>query len=77
MAELGTIASVIGIPGVGAIFSIALFEFASTIGSAATEITAIGTEILQFCMVVKQIESTLTKARKIVRYSITALLAIK
>jgi hypothetical protein len=77
MAEIGTVASVIGITGAGAKLSIALFDFASTIGSAATEITGIGTEISQFCVVVKQIESTLTKARKTVRYSVTALLAIE
>jgi hypothetical protein len=68
MTEIGATASVT---------SIALFNFASTIGSAASEITAIGIEISQFCVVVKQLESTLTKARKTVRYSITALLAIE
>jgi hypothetical protein len=73
MAEIGATASVIGIAGTGAKLSIALFEFASTIGYAATEITAIGIEVSQFCVVVKQIESTLTKARKTVRYSISAI----
>jgi hypothetical protein len=77
MAEIGAIASVIGIANIGAKLSIALFDFASIIGSAATEITAVGIEISQFCVVVKQIESTLPKARKTVRYSITALLAIE
>jgi hypothetical protein len=77
MAELGALASVIGIAGAGAKLSIAIFEFASTIGSAAPEITSIGTEISQFCVVVKQIESTLKKAKKSVRYSLTALLAIE
>jgi hypothetical protein len=56
MAEIGTIASVIGIAGTGAKLSIALFNFASTIGSAAIEITAIGIEISQFCGVAKHIE---------------------
>jgi hypothetical protein len=77
MAEIGAIASVIGIASAGAKLSIALFDFASTLGSAATEITAIGTEVSQFCVVVKQVESTLRKARTTVRYSITALAAIE
>lgn len=77
MAEIGAIASVIGIASTGAKLSIALFDFASTIGSAATEITSVSTEISQFCVVVKQIESTLRKARTTVRYSITALAAIE
>src|SRR5450432_2476925 len=77
MAEIGAIATVIGIAAAGAKLSIALFDFASTLGSASTEITAIGTEISQFCVVVKQIESTLRKARTTVRYSLTALAAIE
>jgi hypothetical protein len=77
MAELGAIASVIGIAGAGAKLSIACIEFASKIGSAGSEIVAVGTEISQFCVVLKQIEATLTKAKQTVRYSLTAVLAIE
>lgn len=77
MAEVGALASVIGIAGAGAKLAIAIFEFASSIGSAGSEIMSVGTEISQFCAVVKQIESALRKAKKTVRYSLTALLAIE
>jgi hypothetical protein len=77
MAELGAIASVVGLAGASAKLSIALFDFASTVGSAAAEITGVATEISQFCVVLNQVESTLTKAKKTVRYSLTALAAIE
>jgi hypothetical protein len=45
--------------------------------SAATDITVIDSEISQFCVVVKQIQSILGKGRTNVKYSITALVAME
>ncbi|KAH8767819.1 hypothetical protein BGZ57DRAFT_899341 [Hyaloscypha finlandica] len=72
MAELGAIASIVGIAAAGAQLSMALFEFGSTVGSARSEVNQIATEISQFCAVLKQLHSTLTKA-KARRYSISAI----
>jgi hypothetical protein len=72
MAEIGAIASIIGVVGAGAKLSIILFEFASTVGSAGAEVKRIGIEISLFCSVLKQLQSTLTKA-KAYRYSLSAL----
>lgn len=73
MAEaVGAIASIVGIAGAGAKLSIVLFEFASSVGSAGVEARQIGTEISLFCSVLKQLQSTLTKARSY-RYSISAI----
>jgi hypothetical protein len=72
MAELGAIASIVGIAAAGAELSMVLFEFGSTVGSARTEVNQIATEISQFCAVLKQLHSTLTKA-KARRYSISAI----
>ena len=72
MAELGAIASIIGIVGIGAKLSISLFELAATVGSAGTEIRAIGTEISLFCSVLRQLEKTLNRAKSF-RYSISAI----
>jgi hypothetical protein len=49
-----------------------LFQFGASIGSASTEVKAIGTEISLFCSVLKQLHSTLTKAKSF-RYSISAI----
>ena len=72
MAELGAIASIVGIAGAGAKLSISLYQFAETVGSARNEVRTIGTEISLFSAVLKQLHSTLTKARNF-RYSITAI----
>ncbi|KIM94409.1 hypothetical protein OIDMADRAFT_60736 [Oidiodendron maius Zn] len=72
MAEIGAIASIIGVAGAGAKLSIVLFEFASTVGSAGLEVRQIGIDISLFCSVLKQLQSTLTKA-KAYRYSISAI----
>ena len=77
MAEIGALASVIGIAGAGAKISIAIFDFVSIVGAAASEMAALGTEVSQFCVVLKQVEATLSKAKKSVRYSMTALLGIE
>lgn len=73
MAEvLGAIASIVGIVAAGAKLSIALFDFAGSIGSAGSEVRAIGTEITLFCSVLQQLERTLAKAKDR-RYSISAI----
>ncbi|PMD62026.1 uncharacterized protein K444DRAFT_485157, partial [Hyaloscypha bicolor E] len=72
MAELGAIASIVGIAAAGAQLSMALFEFGSTVGSARSEVNQIAIEISQFSPVLKQLHSTLTKA-KARRYSISAI----
>ena len=73
MAEaLGAIASIISIAGAGAKLSILLFDFAGNIGSAGSEVRAIGTEISLFCSVLQQLERTLAKAKNR-RYSISAI----
>ena len=72
MAEIGAIASILGVIGAGTKVSITLFQFGASIGSASTEVKAIGTEISLFCSVLKQLHSTLTKAKSF-RYSISAI----
>jgi hypothetical protein len=52
-AEIGAIASIIGVAGAGAKLSIMLFEFASSVGSAGTEVKRIGIEISLFCSVLR------------------------
>jgi hypothetical protein len=41
MAEIGAIASIIGVVGAGSKLSLILFEFGSSIGSAGSEVRAI------------------------------------
>ncbi|KUJ07768.1 uncharacterized protein LY89DRAFT_789455 [Mollisia scopiformis] len=72
MAELAAIASIVGVAAKGAQLSMVLFEFGSTIGSARSEVNQIATEISQFCGVLKQLHSTLTRAQAR-RYSISAI----
>jgi len=72
MAELGAIASIIGIIGAGAKVSISLYDFASSVGQAGTEVRIIATEISLFCSVLGQLKNTLSKA-KACRYSISAI----
>jgi hypothetical protein len=72
MEAIGAIASIVGVAGAGAKLSIVLFEFASTLGSAGREVRQIGIEISLFCSVLKQLQSTLTKA-KAYRYSLSAI----
>ena len=72
IGAIGAIASIFGVIGAGAKLSIVLFDFASTIGSAGSEVRAIGTEISLFCSVLQQLELTLAKAQDR-RYSISAI----
>jgi len=72
MAEIGAIASIVGVAGAGAQLSLVLFEFASIVGSARVEVERVGMEISQFCAVLTQLRSTLKKARAR-RFSVSAI----
>lgn len=67
MAEIGLIASIIGVAGAGAKLSIAIFDIASTIGAAGKELQDLSTEISLLCSVFKQLELLLSLAH--FRYS--------
>lgn len=67
MAEIGLIASIIGVAGAGAKLSILIFDFASTIGTAGHELQDISTEISLLCSVLRQLENVLSHAH--FRYS--------
>lgn len=62
MAEIGLVASIIGIVGAGAKLSIIIFDFASTIGTAGRELQSLGTEISLLCSVLKPLQSLLDHA---------------
>ena len=60
MAEtIGLIASVSGIAAFGAKLSLALYEFASVVASARSDIISIGQEISLSCVVMQQLRSAL------------------
>lgn len=75
MAELAVIASVVGLLGAGTKLSVAIFDFAATLGSAASELQTIGTEVTLFCSVIKQLQSTMSHAS--FRYSSLAVEAVQ
>jgi septation ring formation regulator EzrA len=72
MAELGALANVVTVVGVGLQLSVALFDFASTLGSAGHEIEDMGSDITLLCAVLKRVQSTLDSPRS-VRLSVTAI----
>jgi len=72
MAEIGLIASILGVASAGAKLSLTLYQFADIVGNAATEVRDIASEISLFCSVLRQLDSTLQRA-KATRYSLTAL----
>jgi Ras association (RalGDS/AF-6) domain len=74
MAEIGLIASIVGVAATGAKLSLLLYQFADAVGSAARDVRVVATEISLFCSVLQQLDSTLQKA-KAARYSLTALAA--
>jgi Ras association (RalGDS/AF-6) domain len=74
MAEIGLIASIIGVATTGAKLSLILYQFADAVGSAARDVRIVASEISLFCSVLRQLDSTLQKA-KAARYSLTALAA--
>jgi hypothetical protein len=72
MAELGAIASIVGITAAGAKVSISLYDFASSVGDAGTQVWIIAIEISVFCSVLGLLKNTLAKAKSC-RYSMSAI----
>ena len=62
MAEIGIVASVIGIVGAGTKLSIVLFDFAASVGAAGRELQGVATEISGLCSVLKQLQTVLENA---------------
>jgi hypothetical protein len=54
MAELGLLANLTAVIGAGLQLSIALYGFASTVGSAGREIEDMGCDLSLLCRVLKQ-----------------------
>ena len=75
MAEFGLAAGIVGVVTTGAQLSINLYKFSSAVGAAKHEVQSLAAEISMFCSVLRQLDSTLKKAKK-ARYSLTALDAI-
>ena len=76
MAELGVLASLVGVVGAGLQLSVALFDFASTLGSAGREIEDMGYDITLLCAVLKRVQSTLDNPKS-TRLSATAFRRLK
>ena len=72
MAELGVLANLVGVVGAGLKLSVALYDFASTLGSAGREIEDMGYDITLLCAVLKRVQSTLDSP-KATRLSVTAI----
>jgi hypothetical protein len=72
MAELGVLASLVGVVGAGLQLSVALYDFASTLGSAGREIEDMGCDITLLCAVLKRVRSTLDNPKS-TRLSVTAI----
>ena len=62
MAEIGIIASVIGIVGAGTKLTLIIFDFAASIGASGRELQNIATEISGLCSVLKQLQTVLEHA---------------
>lgn len=71
MAELGALANLAAVVGAGLKLSILLFDLASSLHSAGSEMQTLGTEISLFCSVLKQVQSVLLKAKSF-RSSVSA-----
>jgi hypothetical protein len=72
MAELGVHVSLVGVVGAGLQLSVALYDFASTLGSAGREIEDMGYDITLLCAVLKRVQSTLDNPKS-TRLSVTAI----
>ena len=59
MAELGAIASIVGLAGAGIKVSFALFDLADRIGSAGDEVKSFATELSLFCSVLQEVDNVL------------------
>ena len=62
MAEIGIVASVIGIVGAGTKLSIVIFDFAASVGAAGRQLQNVATEISGLCSVLKQLQTVLENA---------------
>jgi hypothetical protein len=63
MAEIGLIASIIGVAGAGAKVSITLFQIASAIGSAANEVRFVAADTNALSLVLTNLSKTLREKR--------------
>ncbi|KAI9163861.1 hypothetical protein HJFPF1_05489 [Paramyrothecium foliicola] len=75
-AEIGLAASIIGVASAGAKLSVALYQLAEIVGSAAQEVRSIASDISIFCSVLHQLDETLQEA-KATRYSLTAICTVE
>jgi hypothetical protein len=72
MAEVGAVASIVGIAIAGAKISMILYELGSTAKSAKSEVNKVAVSIATFSSVLQQLASTLEKAHS-ARFSISAI----
>lgn len=72
MAELGAIASIVGIAAAGAKISMTLYELGSTVVSAKRDVNKVAVSIATVCSVLQQLASNLEKAHS-ARFSISAI----
>lgn len=64
MAEtLGLVANLAGVIGAGLALSKGLYDFASVLGSASSDLKDLATDISLFCSVLKHVQTTLTRAK--------------
>lgn len=73
MAEIAALANLAGVICCGLKLSISLYDFATSLGAAGTEIKTLGTDITLFCSVLKQVQTTLGEANNAFRISINAI----
>ncbi|KAI1627088.1 hypothetical protein EDD37DRAFT_249536 [Exophiala viscosa] len=74
MAEIGVLTNVAQIIGAGLALSKTLYDFAVVLSTAGRDVKDLATDISLFCSVLKQVQSTLTRARAY-RLSLSALQA--
>lgn len=72
MAELGLLANLVAVVGVGVQTSLALYSLASTIGSAGRELEDMACDISLFCRVMKQVHKSVHNPTS-ARLSMTAI----
>ena len=62
MAEIGVVGAIVGLVGTGTKLSIAIFDFAASIGNAGRELQNVATEISDLCSMLKQVQTVLEHA---------------
>lgn len=55
MAEIGAIASIVGLAGAGVKISLTLFDLADRVGSTGAEVKLVATELSLFCSVLQEV----------------------